>query len=259
MRFAILFSVCAGFVCAQASYQASYLGVGMREVTDPAKFLNLPIDVAVEVTSIVPDSPAEKAGLQVGDLIFHFDGKPVEGNEQFSRLVRDTPPGRDVRLDLIRAGHPQTVTVKVAQRKVQLQRLEIGPGTGSINFQMQPPDMARSLSAMRNIALGVEAEPVDGQLAQYFGAKEGVLVRSVVKGSSAEKAGIRAGDVIVKFDGTPVALPQDISNRIRVLHGKTAQIALMRERKEVTLGVTFEDMPGGVIQITPFQVHQRQP
>jgi serine protease Do len=257
MRFAILLSLCAGFVCAQANSQGSYLGVGMREVTDPARFLNLPIESAVEVTSIVPDSPAEKAGLQVGDLIFHFDGKPVEGNEQFSRLVRDTPPGREVRLDLIRWGQPQTVTVKVALRK--LQPLQIGPGMGSIGFQMQTPDMARSLSAMRNIALGVEAEPVDGQLAQYFGVKEGVLVRSVVKGSSAEKAGIRAGDVIVKFDGAPVAVPQDISNRIRVLRGKTAQIALMRDRKEVTLGVTFEEMPGGVIQITPFQVHQPQP
>jgi serine protease Do len=253
MRFAILLSVCAGLVCAQGSY----LGVGMREIADRAKFLNLPIDSAVEVTSIVPDSPAEKAGLQVGDIIFHFDGKPVEGNEQFSRLVRETPPGHEVRLDLIRAGQPQTVTAKVALRPVQ--RLEMTPGTGSIRFQMQAPDMARSLSTLRNMALGVEAEPVDGQLAQYFGAKEGVLVRSVVKGSSAEKAGIRAGDVIVKFDGVPVAMPQDISTRIRTLKGKAAQLILMRDRKELTLSVTFEEMPGGTIQITPFQVHTPQP
>jgi serine protease Do len=173
-------------------------------------------------------------------------------------MVQNTPPGHDVKLDLVRGGKVQTVTVKMAPRKMQMQRWEPGPGS-SVTFEMQSPDMARSLSAMRNLALGVEAEPVDGQLAQFFGTKEGVLVRSVVKGSSAEKAGIRAGDVIVKFDGGPVAAPQDISNHIRTLKGKTAQLVLVRERKELTLSVTFEAMPGGVIQVTPFQVHQPQP
>lgn len=251
MRFAILICLCAGLGFAQGSY----LGVGMQEIDQArAKALKLPEETGIEVTSIVPDSPAEKAGLNPGDVILRYNGQKVEGNEQFARLVRETPPGHEVKLDISRNGVIQQVTVRVASRKPQT---PWNDGSMTLPFQLQVPDLTRSLMAMRSAVLGVEAEAVDGQLAQYFGVKEGVLVRSVLKGSAAEKAGIRAGDVIVRFDDARVAVPADISVRVRVLRGKSAQVALMRDRKELTVTVTLEDVPAGVIQITPFQVHPR--
>ena len=57
----------------------------------------------------------------------------------------------------------------------------------------------------RSSVAGIEAESLDSQLAEYFGVKEGVLVRSVVRGSAAEKSGLRAGDVIVKVDDTRIS------------------------------------------------------
>jgi serine protease Do len=111
---------------------------------------------------------------------------------------------------------------------------------------------------LRSSALGVEAESIDGQLAQYFGVKEGVLVRSVLKGSSAEKAGVRAGDVIMKVDDAHVASPADLSGQLRSLRGKSAAILLMRDHKEITATVAIgDDDPAGRIQITPMQLQPK--
>src|SRR5487761_1904471 len=250
MRFAIFMLLCAGQIFAQGSY----IGIGMQEIGPQRSWaLRLPEASGIEITEIVPDSPAEKAGLKVGDAILKYNGQKVEGISQFARLVRETQAGRDVKLDVSREGVMQQVTVRVAQRK--LPRPDGNDGPMILPFQLQIPDLSRSVPALRSAVLGVEAEAADGQLAQYFGVKEGVLVRSVLKGSAAEKAGIKAGDVIVRLDDAQVAMPADISNRVRLLRGKSVQVALMRDRKEMTVTAAIEDVPGGVIQITPFQVH----
>jgi serine protease Do len=109
------------------------------------------------------------------------------------------------------------------------------------HMNIQIPDIPRSLMSWRSSTLGVEAESIEGQLAQYFGVKEGVLVRSVSKNSAAEKAGIKAGDVIVKVEDSNVATPADISSRIRALRGKTAAFVVVRDRKDMSLSVAISD------------------
>jgi len=75
--------------------------------------------------------------------------------------------------------------------------------------------------------------------------KEGVLVRSAVAGSAAEKAGIKAGDVITKVDDANVRTPSDLSSRIRGLRGKSVDVVVMRDRKEMTLNVMIAEQQGG--------------
>ena len=77
------------------------------------------------------------------------------------------------------------------------------------------PDVPRAFMSWRTSVAGIEAESLDSQLAEYFGVKEGVLVRSVVRGSAAEKSGLRAGDVIVKIDYNRVTSPREIPATIR--------------------------------------------
>jgi serine protease Do len=221
----------------------SYVGIGIQEIdSERAKALKLREEAGVEVTRVEKDSPAEKAGLMDGDVVLQYNGQRVEGIEQFSRMVRETPVGRDAKLDIWRNGAPQSVTVKVAARR--------GPVAGdgfNFTFPELPvmPDIPRSLMAWRTALLGVEAETLDGQLAQYFGVKDGVLVRSVVPGSAAEKAGIKAGDVITKVEDANVRTPSDLSSRIRGLRGKSADVVVMRDRKEMTLNVMIADEQGG--------------
>jgi len=254
MRFAIAMSLCAALSFAQ-TMGGSYIGVGMQEVDrERAKALKLAEPSGVEITSVMQDSPAEKAGLKVGDVVLKYNGQKVEGNEQFARMVRETPAGREVKIEISRGGAWQQVMVKVAVRKPQA--WGEGQSTMMPPMQLQLPDLAHAVSALRSVALGVEAEAIDGQLAQYFGVKEGVLVRSVVKGSPADKAGIKAGDIVLRVDDAKVMTPAEISMKARTLHGKPVPVVLMRDHKELTVTVTFEDAPGGMIQITPFQVHQ---
>jgi serine protease Do len=258
-------SVIAGGLCAILSSFAqtprvipaggSYIGVMMQEVDgERAKALKLPEASGVEITVVEQDGPAEKAGLKVADVVLRYNGQRVEGNEQFARLVRETPSGREVKLEISRGGATQTVMVRVAQRKTP--RMEWGDQPAHLEIHM--PDLPRALMQLRSSILGVEAESIDGQLAQYFGVKEGVLVRSVSRGSAAEKAGIRAGDVMIKIEDAHIATPGDISVRLRTLHGKSVAVVLMRDRKELTVTLAISDDDPGRIQITPFQVNPNQ-
>lgn len=260
MRSLILIGLSAAIGMAQTpravpASGGSYIGVMMQERANAAK---LHEEGEVEITVVEPDSPAEKGGLKVGDLVLKFNGQRVEGMQQFARMVRETPAGHEVRIEISRGGAAQIVILRVAQRKMQ--HLELGEMPPlSERLEIHLPDLPRSFMTMRSSVLGLDAESIDGQLAQYFGVKDGVLVRSVSKGSSADKAGIRAGDVILKIDDARVATVADISGRLRSLHGKSAPLVVMRDHKELTVTVAIaDDEPGGRIQITPFLINPIQ-
>lgn len=215
-----------------------YLGVGIQEITpERAKALKLRDEGGVEITSVMHGSPAEKAGLQSGDVVVAFNGEKVQGREQFSLMVRETPVGREVKLDIVRNGAAQTVAAKIDNRTLP----RILPGDG-VHFNMPPmPDIPRLFQGMHSPMLGIEAESIDGQLAQYFGLTDGgVLVRSVLKNSPAEKAGLKAGDVITRVDDVKVTSAADISGRLRAAQGKSVQLFVMRDRKEAAFTVTPE-------------------
>jgi serine protease Do len=260
MRSLILIGLCSVLSLAQTPRTVvvgggSYIGVMMQEIdSERAKALRLHEEGGVEITVVEQDSPAEKAGLKVGDVVLKYNGQRVEGMQQFARMVHETPAWREVKIDISRAGVAQTVIVKVAQRKVQHVEMGEAPQMPE-RLDIHIPDMPRGFMTLRSSVLGVEAESIDGQLAQYFGVRDGVLVRSVLKGSAAEKAGIRAGDVIVKIDDARVATPADISGRLRMLHGKAAAVVVMRDHKELTVSVSISDDDPARIQITPMQLN----
>jgi serine protease Do len=215
----------------------SFLGVGIQEIdTNRAKELKLPEEAGVEVTRIAPDSPAEKAGIKTGDVIVQYNGQRVEGMDQFSRMVRETPAGREVKLGIVRNGSPQTVTARIASRPTISGQLIPAPVQEPFEFRL--PDMPQSRMTWRSAMLGIEAETLDGQLADFFGVKEGVLVRTVNKASAAERAGLKAGDVIVKVDDAKVTTPAELSVRMRAARGRAVSVVVVRDRKEVTMTVT---------------------
>jgi serine protease Do len=239
-----------GFVFAQAPplppppgrvfQHGGYLGVGIQQITpERAKALKLREEGGVEVTSVIHESPAEKAGLKAGDVVVAYNGQKVEGFEQFSRMVQETPAGREIRVDLVRNGVSQTVLVKIEDRPVP--RIYNGDGNRFNIPDVPMPDIPRLFTGLHSPMLGIEAESVDGQLAEFFGVKDnGVLVRSVLRNSAAEKAGLKAGDVILRLDDVKVTSAADISAKLRMAPGKTVQVSLMRDHKETTVPVTPE-------------------
>jgi S1-C subfamily serine protease len=86
--------------------------------------------------------------------------------------------------------------------------------------------------------VGFEGEELNPQLAEFFGVKEGVLVRGVTPKTPAERAGLKAGDVVVKVNGTPVTNPREISGLVLRSSGKKAVVfTVVRNKKEITLNV----------------------
>jgi len=220
----------------------SYLGVNIAEVnSERAKTLRLPAEEGVEITRVEPDSPAEKAGLKVGDVVVQYNGEHVEGMEQFGRMVRETPAGRRVTMQVSRGGTLQLVTAVIGSRgKFGPEGLMVMPP-----FQMPQlrlPDIPEGFPAWRSGMLGIETEALNPQLADFFGVKQGVLVRSVMTGSAAEKAGIKAGDVVTKVDDQEVTTPGQVSSAIHAARGRhSISLKLVRSRHEMTVTATLSD------------------
>jgi serine protease Do len=232
---------------------SSYLGIGVVEiVSDRAKELHLKEERGVEVRVVDADSPAAKAGLKEADVVLEYNGERVEGGEQFMRLVRETPPGRAVTMLVWRNGANQTLTATIGQRQPGVMALQLNGD--EVNMAIPPlpevaampairiPDIPRAFMTWRSPVLGIESESLNPQLAEYFGVKEGVLVRAVSSNSTAEKAGFKAGDVIVKVDGEKVTTPREISSILQSARAKKAlPVTVMRRQKEIVLNVTLEE------------------
>jgi serine protease Do len=232
----------------------SYLGVGVLDV-DPerAKTLKLKEDRGVEISNVTEGGPADKAGLKQGDVVLEYNGQPVEGITQFQRLVHETPAGRQVKVEVWRNGAALTLMATVETRKIvsiESPDLDINVFGNPPTFQippMPPFDMPHIMTITPSRRLGIEGEGLaeEPQFAEFLGVKEGVLVKSVVKNSAAEKAGIKAGDVITKIGDTPVGSSHDITSTLRSNHqNHTFTVTVVRNKKEMQVTVTIEDRTG---------------
>jgi serine protease Do len=236
---------------------ASYLGIGVADITaERAKALNLKEERGAEVTNVAQDSPASKAGIKEGDVVLEYDGTTVQGIEQLTRLVRETPVGRQVKISVWRNGAAQTLTATIEARKGTVVRsngrdivVPFGNGMPGMPFPMPQIEIPRFQMTWQNPVLGIEGESLtsEEQLADFFGVKDGVLVKLVRKNSAAEKAGIKAGDVIVKLDDSTVTTPQEITRALRALGSKkTFTVTVVRNKKETPLTVTLEERGGAI-------------
>ena len=238
---------------------ASWLGVETAEVNaEKTKELKLPAERGVLLTEIVPDSPAAKAGLKANDVVTEFNGQRVEGAAQFRRMVRETPAGRTVQLTVWRDGRSQTISVTLGEGEQRRHARAGGVPRGDWTIEMPripKVEIPRfewndGVFFSRRPMLGISADDLSGQLGSYFGAPdgEGVLVREVNSGSPAEKAGIKAGDVIIKVEGARVRTVGDLHEKLREKTGDgadkaekaTVSVGLLRDRKEMTVNVEIE-------------------
>jgi S1-C subfamily serine protease len=230
-----------------------WLGVEIGEVTpDNAKDLKLSNVRGVVVKDVEPDSPAAKAGLKENDVITQYDGQAVEGTVQFRRLVRETPPGHTVALAVSHDGAVENLSIELGDRgaffekKMQGKMRDFGGVqsfvTPNTEFNFSGPE-AFTLMDNRTPVLGISAEDLTGQLGAYFGAPDdsGILVREVRSGTAAEKAGLKAGDVIVQLDGKPVRTLSELRGQLRDKGDqKTASLGILRKGASMNIGIAIE-------------------
>lgn len=229
--------------------RGSQLGVTVSDVDDATT-------AGVRVDDVAERSAAEKGGVKEGDLIVEFDGERVRSARQLTRLVQETPDGRPVKMTVVRGKDRQTLEVTPQETEFawtgnlgpelrdelerslpDLRELRRLPEMGAFNFRFD----GMPAMPMRG-RLGVQVESLSDQLAEYFGAKDGgVLVSSVTADSPAAKAGVKAGDVITKVNGTAVKDAGDVVDELGDVSGDGAvSLDIIRDKKAQTLKATIE-------------------
>ena len=223
------------------------LGAVVEEVEPPAR--------GALVKSVQDNTPAAKAGLKSGDVIVQFDGEGVRSTAQLRRLVEETPTGRPVNIEVNRGSGKETLTATLERGKGA--RVDVegdGPWADMVPPRPPEPPEAPEPPDFRNFTfhshpggpggprkLGIRFQEISGQLAQYFGlsSDEGILVVHVEADSAAAKAGMKAGDVVLKIDGKNVADERDLRRAVDALEpGKDASVTVQRAGKPVDLKVT---------------------
>jgi serine protease Do len=184
-----------------------WLGVQIQGVTpDMAGALGLDKAEGAIVSAVVPDSPAAKAGLQRGDVILAFDGKPVDRLHDLPRLVAAATIGGKADVTLWRDHAQQTVTVQVAKLTDEAVAAN-DTGNGNDNGQSAPESDTVD-------TLGLSLASLTPDLRQQFGiddSVDGVVVTSVADGGPAAKRGLQPGDVIEQVGSAPVATPEQVA------------------------------------------------
>ena len=227
-----------------------------------------------KVRSVVAGSPAEKAGLKEGDVVVRFDGEAVRSASQLARLVRETPADRSVPIEVTRGGSRQTLTATLAEGERGLRAFGGDGGDFAFDapdFDIQvpeppgapaPPHAPHALVAPHAWAwgneglgdrsfrflrggprkLGIEYVEIGEQLAGYFklAGKSGVLVSSVDADGPAARAGMKAGDVVLKFDGKAVEDGDALREAVSAAEGgKAVTVTVQRDARPLDLKVTL--------------------
>jgi serine protease Do len=183
-----------------------WMGVLVQSVTDDiAAGMNLPNSTGALVAQVTPGGPAQKAGLQVGDVIVGFDGKPVADSRILPRVVADTPIGKSASVDYLRNGRKLSTHIIVA---VLDDTDKDEPAE-----KAAPPAPAKRGSDRLGLSLG----PIDGAARSKYKLGpdvQGVLITGVDAASEAGEKNLMPGDVILRLQNQPVTSPEEVSRRV---------------------------------------------
>ncbi len=248
------------------------LGVSLEETEGALR--------GARVRSVEEGSAAAKAGIQEGDVVVRFDGEAVRSASQLVRLVGETPAGRSVAIEVSRGGATQTLEATLAEggRRVRVLggpgmrefALEMPDIDVEVPEPPEPPeapappgapkapraplphawawhgddgrDMVMRFFGGGPRRLGIEYLEIGEQLAVHFGlpGKSGVLVGSVDADSPAAKAGMKAGDLVLKLDGKAIEDGRDLREAVAEAgEGKAVTVTVKRDGRPLDLQVTL--------------------
>jgi serine protease Do len=241
-----------------------WLGISISDLSkSKVTELKLPDENGVLIVRVEKESPAEKAGLQPNDIIVQFNGIKILTTNQFTRMLRELLPDRTTSLVVLRGGTHKTFTVTLGGRPHK-SVLTVPGGEGDQPLPLDLDKLRQNLDNMKeNIRtwdwefpgeslglifdpsqgrMGVNLESLTTQLGDYFGVKDGhgALVVSTQKESPADKAGLKAGDVIVGVDSKDITSPGDVARAVRTKDEGDVEIRVLRERQSKAFKVHLE-------------------
>jgi Do/DeqQ family serine protease len=200
------------------------LGVTVQNVTsDLAQSLGLDKVRGALVSSVQPGSPADKAGIERGDVITEIDGTPVSDHNSLRNHVARTQPGNQVTLKLVRDGKERTVTARLAELTAS--------NEGS---------RERGSEGREQGGFGLSVEPLTPELAERLGVRgaKGVAVTEVDPSGPAADAGIQAGDVIEEVNRRPVRSVDELRAALKTSDSRPSLVLVNRRGDALYLTLT---------------------
>ena len=203
-----------------------WLGVGIQPLNEElAETMRIDVSKGALITRVEPDGPAEEAGLEDGDIIITWDGKPVVDSNSLSRLVKRTKIDQAVDVVIIRDRERQTIRVKTGEF--------INPDAQE--EEREEPKSKRETESDRALVEGMELAPLNDNLRRRYKIADdvdGVAVVRVARRTPAANAGIRVGAVIVRVDQKRVDSPAEVEEIIEDLRdeGRESVLVLINVR-----------------------------
>jgi len=205
-----------GDLIAHGKVTRGRLGVAVQEVNQAlAESFGLPKPEGALVSSVDKGGPADKAGLQPGDVIVRYGDHPIQHSSDLPGEVADTKPGTSVKLDVIRKGQNKTLDVTVGEMR----------DTNVAQSDDQGTQQGR---------LGLAVRPLQPDEKREAGISGGLLVQNVT--GAAARAGIQPGDVILAFNGTPVTSVEELRSLVSKA-GKNVALLVQRENSKIFVPV----------------------
>lgn len=218
----------------KSSTKKGWLGVGIEDVTPKfARKMDLKIKEGAYVSNVEEESPAETAGITEGDVIVEFNGKKIEDTEQLIDAVQETAPDTKTTVGVMRGNEKKNLSVTVG--KMPKKGFAMGLGKEMMPF-MNGGGMFEGMQLME----------LNKQLGEYFGVQKGkgLLVTEVKKNSAAEKAGVKAGDVLLKIDNNDVDDMGDFHENLEdVEEGDKVSLEFLRKGSKNTVSLTLTEKP----------------
>jgi serine protease Do len=236
---------------------SSRVGISVKDLTDEeVKRSKLSSASGALVSDVEDDSPAATAGFRANDVVVEFDGERIRSARQLTRLVQETPSGRAVQAVVVRDGQRVTLTITPRESSARPfdQFRDFEEFGRKFRYELPPtpparpaptprpprpplaPDVDEWVFGRSSSRLGITVDDLSEQLASYFGTKDGVLVTTVRDDSAAAKAGLKAGDVITQFNGSPIDSPAELRRSIQRLDDDAEfTVDIVRDRKPMTL------------------------
>ncbi len=184
------------------------------------------------VQSVAPDSAASKAGLEPGDVITGWGGKPVSTRDELVRMVVNTRPGTTVPVRVIRDRMERTISITVDELDLEAETNSARSSNGR-----EPDDPAQETSS----GFGITLQNITPEIARRLRMenRRGAVVTDIEQGSPAARAGMQPGDVIVRVGRTAVETAADAQRELaKIPSGGTAFLRVVRGGQETFVTVT---------------------
>lgn len=231
------------------SEAGAYLGVYVRNDTDAmAEKSDLPDKEGALISGVMLGSPAYDAGLRRNDLVISVDGTKISSSDDLISAVKSHKPGDSIEITFIRNNIQQTLTVVLEKKKAfSIKAPYFVRGKAPFNGLIKGTFKNGNFNLLIGGAhLGIEFRELNPDLGTYFGLQngKGILVTEVNEDSAAEKAGMKAGDVILSIDGKEISDTEDLQKALRWKRDEdkeSLEVVVMRHNKRITLNVEVEE------------------